>query len=451
MEPAIQSDRLRWIKRLIWTYFWLLIFEGSLRKWILPQFSNQLLIIRDPVALAIYALAIRAGCFPRHRLLSIAYIIGGLSLLCSFFVGRGNVFITLYGFRANFLHLPLIFVIGNTLSREDLKKLGYATLFLAAPTAILMTLQFLAPPDSLLNRGTLGKLGTESGQIESALGRIRPAAFFSYNTGAGQYLALLTAFVLFGLLTKQFWLGLLYIGGVSILLAVAVSGSRTTVSTLVTVVVALVVIWFLKPKAVGRVPAVVIGVLIVYLVVQRFEIFHEGLFVLQTRSQDAFESEPFLVRMAYDFALPLTHTPFFGHGLGVGTNVGSAVLTGELVFLLSEGEWARNVLESGPVLGSAFVLWRLALAAYLCRLAYRAVRESNFLPWLILAAVVSNLLKGNLGQPTSLGFAVFGAGLCWAAINEKSSETAMAKIPLLPEVRKLRGRSVYAEQLHGRT
>ena len=47
----------RKVQLLLWTYFWLLIFEGALRKWVLPGLSNPLLIVRDPVAI----LAIAAG------------------------------------------------------------------------------------------------------------------------------------------------------------------------------------------------------------------------------------------------------------------------------------------------------------------------------------------------------------------------------------------------------
>ena len=47
------SDPLKVLRWLIWTYFWLLLFEGGLRKWIVPSLANPLLIIRDPVLFAI--------------------------------------------------------------------------------------------------------------------------------------------------------------------------------------------------------------------------------------------------------------------------------------------------------------------------------------------------------------------------------------------------------------
>src|ERR1700719_3459780 len=52
------------IRRLIWLYFVLLICEGALRKWVVPQLSDPLLIIRDPIVILIFLLAIRARIFP---------------------------------------------------------------------------------------------------------------------------------------------------------------------------------------------------------------------------------------------------------------------------------------------------------------------------------------------------------------------------------------------------
>jgi hypothetical protein len=42
----------RKIQLLFWVYFWLIIFEGAIRKWLLPGLSTPLLVIRDPIAMA---------------------------------------------------------------------------------------------------------------------------------------------------------------------------------------------------------------------------------------------------------------------------------------------------------------------------------------------------------------------------------------------------------------
>src|ERR1700731_2910306 len=72
------------IRQLIWVYFWLLLLEGALRKWIVPQLSNPLLIVRDPVAIAIYFFAIRARVFPRNGWTVVLAVIAVLTLICTF-------------------------------------------------------------------------------------------------------------------------------------------------------------------------------------------------------------------------------------------------------------------------------------------------------------------------------------------------------------------------------
>jgi hypothetical protein len=93
----------------IWMYFLLLLFEGVLRKWVVPSLSNVLLVVRDPVVLLIYFLSFRAQIFPRNYFLLFG---GWLALLClvAGLVAPGNTLsVALFGFRANFLHLSLVF------------------------------------------------------------------------------------------------------------------------------------------------------------------------------------------------------------------------------------------------------------------------------------------------------------------------------------------------------
>src|SRR5438445_10987131 len=58
----IEFDRRR-IVWLLWVYLALLIGEGALRKWVLPGWSDALLVVRDPLAVVILVLAFRGGFF----------------------------------------------------------------------------------------------------------------------------------------------------------------------------------------------------------------------------------------------------------------------------------------------------------------------------------------------------------------------------------------------------
>jgi hypothetical protein len=147
-------------------------------------------------------------------------------------------------------------------------------------------------------------------------------------------------------------------------------------------------------------------------------------------------------------------TPFFGVGLGMGTNFAGGLLTGERNFLLAEGEWERVVRESGPILGFAYIALRLGILAYLLRHSLAALWRGEPLPLLIFCASAPALLNGQFGVPTTLGFAVFGAGLTLAAAQK---ETAPAEdnaadwvVEVSPQrLKTVRGRSIFSEQLHG--
>lgn len=128
-------------------------------------------------------------------------------------------------------------------------------------------------------------------------------------------------------------------------------------------------------------------------------------------------------RILAGFTRPLASlesTPVFGYGIGLGTNVGAQRISGQLTFLVGEGAWDATMGELGLPLGLAFLLWRLSLALWVSRLALRASARGNRLPLILLGASFLNVLGGQLGQPTGLGFVVVSAGLTLAACNDVS-------------------------------
>jgi hypothetical protein len=140
---------------------------------------------------------------------------------------------------------------------------------------------------------------------------------------------------------------------------------------------------------------------------------------------------------------------WLGAGLGLGTSVGAGLATGTRQFLLAEGEWARIILESGPVLGAAYIGLRAGIALHLLRRALRALRQrDDVLPGLLLAAGVFDLTTGQWGQATVSGFAVFTAGLCLASSADEPAGEQPEPEPEPP--RKLRGRAAFAARIEAR-
>lgn len=459
-EVPEHTDGVVWLKRLVWTYFWLLIFEGALRKWILPGLANPLLIIRDPVVILIYLIALGSGLFPRNifviAIIGLGVASGVASLIAQAQGGQGNLFITLYGLRTNFLHLPLIFLLPKVFTAVDFTKLGKWLLILAFPMAMLVALQFRSSPDSRLNVGAGGSVG---GQIEVGFGKIRPAGTFSYNTGLLAYVVLTAAYILSTQIRKDAPYAKLALAALpAVAIIVTVSGSRSTILSVGLIGAGVVLICLRQPVFFGKAAKVFFAIGAAYFCLTFWTEFRNGLVVHQTRFVTGGGLEHGIVlRLLGDLAAPfgaIADTPFFGRGLGLGTNAASGLLTGERAFLLAEGDWERVVRESGPLLGFAFIGLRIAILFYLGRIAIAALNRKNPLPALIFCAALPQVLNGQLGVPTSLGFAVFTGGLVLAAAVDgatASNDVAPSPqaTPRFRNARTIRGRSEYAEMLHG--
>jgi hypothetical protein len=468
MIETPEEKAKRRVRQLIWTYFWLLLIEGALRKWIMPRYSNPLLLIRDPVMLGIYFYAIKAHVFPRNLWVASLWIIAVLSLLASVLLSTFNVLsgyvpvipileVTLYGIRTNFLHLPLIFVIANVFDEEDVKKFGWWTLLVMIPMGLIMAAQFKASPDSFINR-TAG-LG-EAEQLTAGGGKIRPPGTFSFISGPVFYMSVSAAFLIYGALQRTVYKnGLLISSAAALALGVFVSGSKSSVASVLLVVFAVFVILIIRPRAVNRFGWILVIVVIGALIVSRLPIFKEGFQILSDRFTSAAEATETTIlrgtidRVINDFTEGLKNIdkyPLFGYGLGIGTNVGGRILVGRPAFLLAESEWTRVLGESGPILGLAFLLWRTLFILNLGRLSLSALLRNKLLAILLFSSGFVLLLNGQLGQPTTLGFAVILNGLCLAATRSRVTDSS-SEPPMVDEslARSLPRRSPFANRLHG--
>jgi hypothetical protein len=116
-------------------------------------------------------------------------------------------------------------------------------------------------------------------------------------------------------------------------------------------------------------------------------------------------------------------SPFFGVGIGAGTQAGSQMLTGSRSFHLGEGEWFRIVGERSVFVGSQWIAWRLWIAISLLKHGSIAFRKGNGMGLILLSAVAYNLLLGKLWQTTVQGFTIVGIGLTISAMRPRTSIT----------------------------
>ncbi|MBV8225153.1 MAG: hypothetical protein JO232_08200 [Verrucomicrobia bacterium] len=410
---------------LIWLYFWLLIFEGALRKWIFPSFSAPLLIVRDPIVVLIYLVAIAEGIFPVNLFFA---PIAGLALV-SFLAALtvfDNLGVIVYGLRTNFLHLPLIFVMQKALRRDDVSRFGRCILALAIPMTLLVLWQFASPPGSWINAAAGGELG---GQMLASGTRIRPAGLFSFVSGMVSFLSAVAAFLLGALVDQGSiprWLCLL--GIPCLIVSLAISGSRSATANVVIIVIAVSVICIVQFSRVRAMIVPAILTLFGFLVLSHLPLLREGVEVNAQRFSAGGGVEHGIVQRYFgelgESIDTAAVTPLLGHGLGIGTNAGAALLTGSRSFLLGEGEWSRVIGESGPIIGYGYILLRLAIAGYLIAQAWRALGRGDGTPILLVAAALVDIVSGQFGQPSILGFAVFTSGIALASCNLPAPQTS---------------------------
>jgi hypothetical protein len=273
------------------------------------------------------------------------------------------------------------------------------------------------------------------------------------------YAALSAAYLLYGALTRGAYRNwLLFSGGFALVVTIGVSGSRSVLLAVLVVLASLLLIIVVRPGAVNQFGRNLLIVVVVLLIAVRLPIFKEGVQVLSDRFTAVAEAEEttiaggLVTRTLSGFTegfLLLGRAPIGGYGLGIGTNGGAKFLTGRAMFLLTEGEWGRVILESGPILGLAYLAWRTILTVKLGLLSFRQLKHGQIFPIMLYCAGFLSLLNGQFGQPTNLGFAVFVCGLCLAAGNTKTPLEPGSSAPNGAAPRRLARRSRYAERLHG--
>jgi hypothetical protein len=423
-------------RRLLWIYFFLLLFEGALRKWgPTAALSTPLLIIRDPFLLGILALSYNGGFFPNnkfvHRLFGFSIAFSAASFFGEYF----NIFTVLFGIRTNCLHFLLIFIIPKLFTRRDAILVGTCSFICAIPISFVVANQFTSQPFDTINT-VAGGVGN---QMMSSGGKVRASGTFSFVSGIMYYYAFISSFVIYGFLNrKTFHPLLLIIATICCLVVMVTAASRSVVGAVAQVLACLGFLAFYRPHLYSRVFSLLASVAILFFILGQMNLFREGLEILSLRFKEASGMgtgagpiAEYFLRNYEIVKAPFTasfQAPLFGYGLGAGTNAGGT-MAGLGALGLGESEWQRNIYESGPIIGNFYIIWRIGLFIAILKIALMSLKlDGNSLPILLFGAAGPLILMGQIGQPTTLGFAVFGTGLCLAATRIDRSPEA---IPVL--------------------
>jgi hypothetical protein len=421
----------------------LLVFEGAIRKWLLPGAQDLVYFAKDAVLLGAYAGFFFHGRSRRWPLPQAPFLYAALA--CAAALGLvqifnpllPNILVGALGFKAYFLYVPLLFVV-PAVFRDDAELARFLKryLLIVFPVVALSVAQFFSPPGSILNTYAQP---TESSSI-STFGSskfVRATGTFSYISGYTSYLLVTTILILMILTTTRWRFRgnlVIYAALGTVLLGIMTSGSRGPIFLLSLV---FPVYWWLgvvREKQSGRTfVRLLLGVSLL-----AAGLTSAGDQAVAAYSQRASGSEDIASRLAFPFVSPAHMLPYAGlFGFGIGaTHQAASALTGGvenplLVNVTPEAESGRVMLELGPLGFLLVYAVRCALAAFTFRQVLRL--RTAFHRALAISALLFFLIQipgGVVFDATAGVYYWFLAGLVFLAVRlDRQAVLARAASP----------------------
>ena len=420
-----------------WLYFALLIFEGALRKWVLPELSSLFLVTRDPIAL----FAILYGI--KYKLLGNGFCRFFIAIsITTFFTtllfGHGNIFVALYGFRVYGINAPAIFVWASILKKEDLRRLAMATMWLLVMMTAIIILQYGSPQESWINMGIGGN--KEGGGFYGVGEYFRPSGTFSFASGLAAFEFLACACLLcFISETKKLCITYKRLGVFITVYLVSIffclSRTVATQTALLTVVFLIASLTDRKRflRALLAVIAIFVIMYVLYMESGAFRLAVCNLFLRFDEASDA-EGEfikgsvgnRYIGSFVRAFVNPQNFTgqaiPEFGFGMGAGSKVGSILLHMDTQnsFSLAEEEWSLVVDENGYLLGGMIlIIGRLLFPLTLLwrSLINKRCHDNSFCLFFTVTFFAYSMTM-QLSIPTHLGFYTIIGAVALASVTQ---------------------------------
>jgi len=393
-------------RRSVKAVFFLVVMEGALRKWVLPQASELIYFLKDIVLFGAYlqyfALSDSRIKFPtiKRPLIHIWLFLGFCwCLFHAFNPSLGSPVVGVWGLRNYFYYVPLMWMLPKLFqSEEELYIFLRSHLLLVIPVGILGIAQFFSPASSPLNVYAPGQEATTGIATFGVSNAARITGTFSYINNYVPYL-LVCFGLLITLLSKRQsarWGKFTVFEMALVVINAFMTGSRTSVFAN-----GLLFLGYLGIKGVTQFSSI-IG-LIKWLIPTAIVILSSVLLFFQAKVNQIldriFLTQDLYVRILSLFKEPLDyikikHIDGFGPGAThQATGILRGVLglpSGETIPVGYESEMGRIILEIGPI---GFIFWyglKISIIIALFLLVWKLKRP--FLRNLALVAFLIQLI-----------------------------------------------------------
>jgi hypothetical protein len=370
----------------------LLVLEGAIRKWLFPGAQDLVYLAKDVILVGVYLGFMRDRAQSRYRLMSLPTLYTALSLgalvgLLQIFNPRlPNLMVGVFGFKAYFLYVPLLFVLPAAFpSDRELIVFLRRYILLSIPVGLLGLAQFFSPSSSPLN--TYARVDAATAYTSSGSGYVstfgsseyvRVTATFSYITGYGSYLVAITILVLAYLAATRWRLRHSLAAHVALgmaLLGMLMTGSRGPVFMLVLL---FPIYWWLAVIR-GSDGGVTFARLLLGAGLLAILIFSIGSNALSAFLGRASGTEDIEDRLIVPITSPFEILPNAGpagYGIGATHQTATAFTQGFVPYywlngLVTEAESGRIMLELGPVGFLLIYFVRIYMIGFALRQVFR--------------------------------------------------------------------------------
>lgn len=431
-------------KKAFWLYLVLIFVEGAMRKWFMPSLSNVWMMCREPIVIWT-VLSLIGTQNLRSRVAKAFMIIGCIMMLTTLTLGHQNVWVAFYGFRIWFFHIPYIFIMSNKLNREDLIRICKFLILVFIPMTVLYVMQWGAPPSSILNASMGG--GVEEQGVQATYGAVRPSGTFGHCVGSSYYNPLIVSLfcvTLFSsyykhIFSKKHFL----IFAVAVVLCLITSVSRGAViqSILTILFIASITILLGNTKTFTKTIVGVIGLFLLFLVLSNVSIEGKSIVApITDRFEMAAEQEggtsgvmSSRVLEPYKFWNDkgiLLDPPFFGYGLGAGSNFGTQTLHIVNSFYSDSQAWGLGehssqivTNEMGFLFGGIVFVLRIGFCMFLFFSCIKKLKQNkDILPITLWTLSITYFGTGNLNLTMTLGWIVIVMILLLTSINTSTKQ-----------------------------
>lgn len=183
--------------------FYLVVFEGAIRKWVIPGAADVIFFCKDLLMVAAYCKFFIQPPQARSRLVEgvlLKFILILASILPIFQIMNpklGTVAIGFFGVRGYVLYIPMIFLLPSFFKTKDELFIFIRNyLIFCIPVCALAFVQYHSSPESFINRYAGDGNEVMGVALMGSSNNVRAISTFPYITGFTTYLSFIFALVL---------------------------------------------------------------------------------------------------------------------------------------------------------------------------------------------------------------------------------------------------------------